>query len=158
MSKVFATAKQWGYFPGDNPAIGVGLPEKKAVREKHVLLPEQIPPLLAILGEPVNTMVLLGVLTGLRIGEILGLPRGKTKEEYLSLIFSETLGTKIGPSDVYSSKNQELTSSFLKSGSGGTFFLKKSQDNRTVQVTVGLPEWLADVLKKDNSVYHPIQK
>jgi len=69
MSKVFATAKQWGYFPGDNPAIGVGLPEKKAVREKHVLLPEQIPPLLAILGEPVNTMVLLGVLTGLRIGE-----------------------------------------------------------------------------------------
>jgi integrase len=73
MSKVFATAKQWGYFPGDNPAIGVGLPEKKAVREKHVLLPEQIPPLLAILGEPVNTMVLLGVLTGLRIDEILGL-------------------------------------------------------------------------------------
>ena len=73
MSKVFATAKQWGYFPGDNPAIGVGLPEKKAVREKHVLLPEQIPPLLAILGEPVHTMVLLGVLTGLRIGEILGL-------------------------------------------------------------------------------------
>ncbi len=72
MSKVFATAKQWGYFPGDNPAIGVGLPEKKAVREKHVLLPEQIPPLLAILGEPVNTMVLLGVLTGLRIGETFG--------------------------------------------------------------------------------------
>src|SRR5229473_2178589 len=69
MSKIFVTAKKWGFFAGDNPAIGVELPEKKAVREKHVLLPEQIPPLLAILGEPVNTMVLLGVLTGLRIGE-----------------------------------------------------------------------------------------
>jgi integrase len=73
MSKIFATAKKWGFFAGDNPAIGVELPEKKAVREKHVLLPEQIPPLLAALEEPARTMVLVGVLTGLRIGEILAL-------------------------------------------------------------------------------------
>jgi integrase len=73
MSKIFITAKKWGFFAGDNPAIGVELPEKKAVREKHVLLPNQIPPLLAALSEPVRTMVLVGVLTGLRIGEILAL-------------------------------------------------------------------------------------
>jgi integrase len=73
MSKIFATAKKWGFFAGDNPAIGVELPEKKAVREKHVLLPDQIPPLLAALEEPARTMVLVGVLTGLRIGEILAL-------------------------------------------------------------------------------------
>ena len=73
MSKIFVTAKKWGFFAGDNPAIGVELPEKKAVREKHVLLPEQIPPLLAALEEPARTMVLVGVLTGLRIGEILAL-------------------------------------------------------------------------------------
>jgi integrase len=73
MSKLFATAKKWGFFAGDNPATGVELPEKKAVREKHVLLPEQVPPLLAALGEPVRTMVSVGVLTGLRIGEILAL-------------------------------------------------------------------------------------
>jgi len=73
MSKIFATAKKWGFFAGDNPAIGVELPEKKAVREKHVLLPDQIPPLLAALQEPARTMVLVGVLTGLRIGEILAL-------------------------------------------------------------------------------------
>ena len=73
MSKIFITAKKWGFFAGDNPATGVELPEKKAVREKHVLLPEQIPPLLAALEEPVRTMVLVGVLTGLRIGEILAL-------------------------------------------------------------------------------------
>ena len=38
MSKIFVTAKKWGFFAADNPAIGVELPEKKAVREKHVLL------------------------------------------------------------------------------------------------------------------------
>src|ERR1035441_2855684 len=37
MSKIFATAKKWNFFPGDNPAHGVELPEKKPVREKHVL-------------------------------------------------------------------------------------------------------------------------
>jgi integrase len=73
MSKIFITAKKWGFFAGDNPATGVDLPEKKAVREKHVLLPEQIPPLLAALEEPARTMVSVGVLTGLRIGEILAL-------------------------------------------------------------------------------------
>jgi integrase len=73
MSKIFVTAKKWGFFAADNPATGVDLPEKKAVREKHVLLPEQIPALLAALEKPARTMVLVGVLTGLRVGEILGL-------------------------------------------------------------------------------------
>ena len=65
MSNIFVTAKKWGFFAADNPASGVELPEKKAVREKHVLLPEQIPMLLAALEEPARTMVLVGVLTGL---------------------------------------------------------------------------------------------
>jgi integrase len=73
MSKIFITAKKWNFFPGDNPAIGVDLPEKTAVREKHVILPDRISALLAALEEPACTMVLVGVLTGLRIGEILAL-------------------------------------------------------------------------------------
>jgi integrase len=73
LSKVFGTAKRWNYFSGDNPATGVELPGKTAVREKHALSPEQISELLAILREPVRTMFLVGVMTGLRIGEILGL-------------------------------------------------------------------------------------
>lgn len=73
MSKIYATARKWGYFAGENPATGIELPEKKPVREKHVLTPEQIPKLLEILREPFRTMVLLGILTGLRVGEILGL-------------------------------------------------------------------------------------
>jgi len=75
MSKVFEMARKWNYHSGSNPASGVSLPEKTAVREKHALQPEQIPRLLAQLREPVRTMVLLGILTGMRIGEILGLRR-----------------------------------------------------------------------------------
>jgi len=73
MSKIFALAKQWGYYNGDNPASSVKLPEKQPVREKHILPPGQIASLVEMLKEPVSTMVLLGVLTGLRIGEILAL-------------------------------------------------------------------------------------
>ncbi len=73
MSKIYTSAKKWGYFQGDNPATAVELPEQKPVREKHVLLPEQIRQLLVVLREPLRTMVLLGILTGLRVGEILGL-------------------------------------------------------------------------------------
>jgi integrase len=72
-SKIFATAKKWGYFTGDNPALGIELPEKKPVREKHALTQEQISRLLDIFREPFRTMFLVGITTGLRVGEILGL-------------------------------------------------------------------------------------
>lgn len=73
LSKIYEMAKKWGYFTGVNPASGVDLPEKKTVRERNVLTPEQIPELLRILREPFRTMAHLGILTGLRVGEILGL-------------------------------------------------------------------------------------
>jgi hypothetical protein len=57
LSKIFETAKKWGYYSGPNPAVGVELPEKIPVREKHILELEQVPRLLAVLGEPVRTMV-----------------------------------------------------------------------------------------------------
>lgn len=73
MSKVYACAKIWGQFNGDNPATGVKLPEKMPVYEKCALTPEQCQCLLATLPEPVQTMALTGILAGLRVGEILGL-------------------------------------------------------------------------------------
>lgn len=73
LSRMFAVAKKWGMYAGDNPATGVELPEKLTVREKHALTPEQVGKLLAALAEPFRTMVLLGIHTGLRVGEILGL-------------------------------------------------------------------------------------
>ncbi|HZS26896.1 MAG TPA: site-specific integrase [Candidatus Angelobacter sp.] len=73
LSKIFRCAKKWGFFAGDNPASEIDLPHKKPVREKCVLMPQQIPKLLAELREPYRTMALVGILTGLRVGEILGL-------------------------------------------------------------------------------------
>ncbi len=73
MSKIFATAKKWGHFAGDNPAGGVDLPEKIPVHEKHALTAQQSQNLLAILPEPVRTITLVGIMGGLRVGEILGL-------------------------------------------------------------------------------------
>jgi integrase len=73
MSKVFTVARQWNFFAGDNPASAVVLPEKKPVREKHALTLAQMQALLDNLREPCRTMALLGLLTGMRIGEILGL-------------------------------------------------------------------------------------
>ena len=75
MSKVFEMARMWNFYSASNPARGVSLPEKKPVREKYVLNADQILDLLALLKDPVRTMVLLGILTGMRIGEILGLRR-----------------------------------------------------------------------------------
>ena len=75
MSKAFEMAKKWSYYSGSNPASGVALPEKTPVREKHALQPDQILHLFTLLKEPVRTMMLLGILTGMRIGEILGLRR-----------------------------------------------------------------------------------
>jgi integrase len=76
LSKLFETARKWGYHSGPNPAAGVELPEKTPVREKHIVEPGQIPQLLDVLREPVRTMVHLALLTGLRIGEILALNWG----------------------------------------------------------------------------------
>ena len=73
MSRIFATAKKWQYFSGENPAAAVELPEKKPVRQKLALSPQQARQLLLILRDPVRTMVHLALLTGLRVGEILGL-------------------------------------------------------------------------------------
>jgi integrase len=73
VSTIYTNAKKWRYFLGENPASGVQLPQKQAVREKHVLTPEQISKLFSILPEPIRTMVQVGILTGLRVGEILGL-------------------------------------------------------------------------------------
>jgi len=75
MSKAFEMARMWNFYSGSNPASGVSLPEKKPVSEKLALQASQVLQLLALLKEPVRTMVLLGILTGMRIGEILGLRR-----------------------------------------------------------------------------------
>jgi integrase len=56
-----------------NPAYQIDLPPMERRVPKRVLTPEQLSGLSSTLAEPVRTVVLLGVLTGLRIGELLAL-------------------------------------------------------------------------------------
>ncbi len=72
LSKVFAVAMKWEWLNG-NPASAIELPPMERRRETRVLTPEEISQLNANLGEPARTIFILGLLTGLRIGEMLGL-------------------------------------------------------------------------------------
>ncbi len=72
MSKILSTAVSWGYLQ-ENPARGVKLPPKQLKPERKFLTPDQVRRLLAVLPEPMRTMVLVAVLAGLRAGELLAL-------------------------------------------------------------------------------------
>ncbi len=72
LSKVLGTAVLWGWLQ-DNQARGVKLPPWERRRLARVLTVAEISKLSVSLEEPARTIVILGVLTGLRIGELLGL-------------------------------------------------------------------------------------
>src|SRR6202035_86931 len=56
-----------------NPAHGIRIREGDTKKEWRFYSPAQIRMLLAVLTEPCRTVVSIAVLTGMRIGEILGL-------------------------------------------------------------------------------------
>ncbi len=70
--KIFGDAIRWGYIE-KNPAQGARIPALEDVRGRRTLRPEEARRLLSELSEPVHTMVLLALLSGLRRGEIFGL-------------------------------------------------------------------------------------
>jgi integrase len=72
LSRVFETAISWGWLQ-DNLVRGVKLPPGEPRSPVRVLTPEEIARLLAALPEPSRMIVVLGVTSGLRIGELLGL-------------------------------------------------------------------------------------
>jgi len=76
MSKVLGTAVSWGYL-AENPVRGVRMPERTLKRPRRFLRTDEVQRLLEALEEPARTVALLAVLTGLRIGEILGLRWGR---------------------------------------------------------------------------------
>jgi hypothetical protein len=73
---------------------------------------------------------------------------GKTKADYQAQIFSKVLHTKVDPDELSSPQYGKFVSSFRKSnGDKGTFsFDKEAGAGRGRQVTVGVPEWLEEVL------------
>src|SRR3989304_4677763 len=76
LSKVLGIAMSWGYL-SDNPVRGVKLPERSLKRPRTFLAADEVRRLLSVLKEPTRTIALLGVFTGLRIAEILGLRWGR---------------------------------------------------------------------------------
>jgi integrase len=76
LSKVMGTAVSWNYI-SDNPVHGVKMPERSLKRPHRFLSLDEVRRLIAASDEPVRTVVLLAVMTGLRIGEILALRWGR---------------------------------------------------------------------------------
>jgi integrase len=71
VKEMFKHAVQWGYLDA-NPALYIERPRVE-VEEMQALTPPQIRRLLEAADEPVRTMLLCAVLTGMRRGELLGL-------------------------------------------------------------------------------------
>jgi integrase len=72
LSTVLQTSVERGYIK-ENPAHGIRIREANAKPQRRFYSPVQVRQLVTELAEPCRTVVLLAVLTGMRIGEILGL-------------------------------------------------------------------------------------
>ncbi len=73
MSSIFAAAKQWNLWSGDNPAAGIALGRKKETREKRPISADDFRRIIGAVEDPVRFIVLIAFGTGLRISEVLGL-------------------------------------------------------------------------------------
>jgi len=76
LSKIFATAVEWCYLT-DNPAHSIKMPERTLKRPHSPLSAAEVQRLLVALNEPERTFALIGILTGLRLGELLALRWGR---------------------------------------------------------------------------------
>jgi integrase len=75
VSKIYHTAQRWKWL-ADNPAKWVDVGQRKIVRKQRALSVDEVQLLAEHLEERARTVFILGVTTGLRIGEILGLQVG----------------------------------------------------------------------------------
>jgi len=76
LSKIFATAVEWCYLT-ENPAHSIKMPERTLKRPHSPLSAAEVQRLLVALNEPERTFALIGILTGLRLGELLALRWGR---------------------------------------------------------------------------------
>jgi len=89
MSKIIGTAVDWNYL-SVNAVRGAKMPERSLKRPHRFLSLEDVRGLLENSNEPVRTIVLLAVMTGLRIGEILALRWGRINLSAGTLRVEET--------------------------------------------------------------------
>jgi len=76
LSKIMGTAVEWNFL-SDNRVRGTKMPERSLKRPHRFFSLDEVRRLIAASDEPVRTIVLLAVMTGLRIGEILALRWGR---------------------------------------------------------------------------------
>jgi len=72
LSKMFKTAIKWRW-PVDNPAREIEAPPTRVKRQQRALSAEEVSLLFEHLKDPARVIVMIGVMIGLRSGEILGL-------------------------------------------------------------------------------------
>jgi integrase len=72
LSKMFKTAIKWRWLV-ENPTKGIEAPPTRVKRQQRALSVEEVSLLFEHLENPARLIVIIGVVTGLRIGEILGL-------------------------------------------------------------------------------------
>jgi len=89
LSKVMGTAVNWDYV-SNNPVRGVKMPERTLKRPHRFLSAEEVKRLIAASKEPTRTIIILATMTGLRIGEIIGLRWGRIDLLRGTLLVAET--------------------------------------------------------------------
>lgn len=72
IAKVLQSAVDWGYVE-QNYARGIQIGNREPKKERLFLSPVEVRKLVGVLEDPVRTLVLVSVLTGLRIGELTAL-------------------------------------------------------------------------------------
>jgi len=72
LAKVLQSAVDWGYVE-QNCARGIQIGNREPKKERLYLSPDEVRKLIDVLDEPVRTLVVISVLTGLRIGELTAL-------------------------------------------------------------------------------------
>jgi integrase len=73
LGSMFTAAREWQWWTGEGPTVGVRLGRKRLVYEKRAINSDQLRAILAALSDRTRFMVLIAVMTGLRISEIVGL-------------------------------------------------------------------------------------
>ena len=80
--------------------------------------------------------------------ECQSIKRGRTKEEYISSIFSNAAHEYISTDDLSQPWYRTATTDFLKTEKSGSFVLNfKTKEGNNVHATIGVPDWLVTNLK-----------